>query len=293
MDNRKRNFILMVMTVLVLLSSIFLAKDPLEAKVKATWLWDSARIKDERDRILSFAGENEVNLIYLHIDQKQDFNDYRVFIKEASLSGIHVHALGGDPSWATEVNQTHIAELVNWIEQYNRNVSKGERFKGIHLDIEPYNQDAWETNQRQTIIDGWMASMEYFQTLTKDLKQIETGADLPYWLDEIPISQQQDAPSMSRWMIERLDHVTLMAYRDEGIVKLVQEEIEIANELNKKVIIGIETNPMKEKYTTFYGRSIPYKQAQLEVIESSLKDQTSYYGIAIHDYEGWTQLTLR
>ncbi|MDF2958867.1 MAG: hypothetical protein K0S39_602 [Paenibacillus sp.] len=298
MGFRKRYLLSYIVIVLVLLSSIYLSPES-QPKVKATWLWDSAKIKDERESILTFAGRNGINLIYLHIDPKQGHDEYRAFIKEAAASDIQVHALGGDPSWAEEANRFHIKEFISWIEQYNREAaSEHERFKGIHLDIEPYNQEAWETEQRQAVIDGWLAGMEYFIELTKDFNQMETGADLPFWLDEIPVSRQPDAPSMSRWMIERLDHITLMAYRDQadkdgGIVELVREEIETANELNKKVIVGIETNPMKDKYTTFYGKSADYKHEQLDLIESLLADESSYYGIAIHDYKGWSQLASK
>jgi hypothetical protein len=98
-------------------------------------------------------------------------------------------------------------------------------------------------------------------------------------------------------MIEKLDHVTLMAYRDQahgdgGILDAVMKEIEIANELNKKVIIGVETNQREETYTTFYDKGLGYKQEQLRLVEKKLLNHPSYHGIAVHDYVGWTQLSL-
>lgn len=296
---RKRHlWVVLIIVLLLALLFIQMGMPPKDEKVKATWLWNTQLITNERERIVNFAQQNGINLIYLQIDRKRDLKEYRTFIQTASLSGIEVHALDGHPSWSKEAERHQITELVKWIEHYNEQASADQQLKGIHLDIEPYNIKAeWESDQRQVVIDGWLASMDHFISLTNKMKSIETGADLPFWLDEIPVSSQQGSPSIAQWMIEKLDHVTLMAYRDQahgdgGILDAVMKEIEIANELNKKVIIGVETNQREETYTTFYDKGLGYKQEQLLLVEKKLLSHPSYHGIAVHDYVGWTQLSL-
>ena len=289
----------LVIVLLLAILCIQKGAPPADLKVKATWVWNTQMIADEGERIIRFARQNGVNLIYLQVDQNRGLEEYHAFIQAADRSGIEVHALDGHPSWAKEAERHRIAELVNWVEHYNQLASPDQRFKGIHLDIEPYqNRAEWESEQRQAVIDGWLASMDYFASLANRMPSIETGADLPFWLDEIPISSREGSPSIAQWMIDKLDHVTLMAYRDGaygegGILDAVEEEIQIADELNKKVIIGIETNPREETYTTFYDEGPAYKQEQLRLVEKSLRDHPSYHGIAVHDYAGWSQLSLR
>ncbi|PZE21400.1 hypothetical protein [Paenibacillus xerothermodurans] len=282
--------VLLLLLVPVLLYYLNVA----HTNVKATWVWDSTEIAQDSDEIVSFADQNGVNLIYLYINPKQDYNDYRTFVKKARESGIAVHALGGDPSWSTDEERHRITEFVTWVSNYNEMASKREQITGIHLDVEPYNQQAWNTDQRQAIIDGWLESMEHFVTLTGEMTSLDTGADLPFWLDEIPVSQQPNAQSMSEWFMERLDHVTLMAYRntadsDGGILDVIEEEVQTANELGKKVVVGIETNEMPDKYTTFHDTDTYYKKEQLALVENNLGGHPSYYGVAIHDYAAWSR----
>jgi hypothetical protein len=296
MPTRKSSKIIRTLIVCIIASSLCLINEP--SKVRATWLWNTSLISTDTEQILSFAKQNRINLIFLQINQKQDFSEYRAFIKKATLSGIAIHALDGDPSWAKGENKHKIEELVDWVNSYNEKASLLQKIKGIHLDVEPYNQTAWETGQRQSIIDGWLAAANYFTELAGSLKGVELGVDLPFWLDEIPVNPSKDAMSMSRWMLEKLDYITIMAYRDQalsrgGIVDAVRDEIETASRLHKRVLVGIETNSTGQSYTSFYGKELSDVIHQVQLIDQSLSVFPSYQGIAVHDYVGWKQLVQK
>lgn len=293
MHKLKRSKVITILIVCVILTCLCIVSKP--SIVTATWIWNSEIITKDTQQILTFAKQNRINLIFLQINQKQDFSEYRAFIEKASELGIQIHALDGDPAWADKQNKHKIAELVHWVQSYNAEASSVQKIRGIHLDVEPYNQPAWHTNDRQTIIDGWLAAINYFKDLTKGLKDVEIGADLPFWLDQIPISTSEGTIVMSHWMLEKLDYVTIMAYRDQalshgGIVDVVKNEIETANRLNKKVIVGIETNPTDQSYTSFYKKELGYELKQVQLIDKSLGLYSSYEGVAVHDYEGWRKL---
>ncbi|TGV00279.1 hypothetical protein EN829_057810, partial [Mesorhizobium sp. M00.F.Ca.ET.186.01.1.1] len=53
---------------------------PAEKKSKATWIWQSEMIGDEKREILAFCQENEINLIYLRIEMNKPFDYYQAFI---------------------------------------------------------------------------------------------------------------------------------------------------------------------------------------------------------------------
>ncbi|MEF3302573.1 hypothetical protein [Paenibacillus sp. GYB003] len=295
MLTRKRGKTVRTLILCVLAASLCLIHKP--SKVRATWLWDASLVAKDAERIVSFAEQNRINLLYLQIDRKLDFGVYRAFIEKASESGIAVHALDGDPSWAKEENKPRIAELVDWVKSYNEEASSLQRLKGIHLDVEPYNRPGWETGQRQSIVDGWMAAIEYFTDIAGSLNDVELGADVPFWLDEIPANAKEEQ-SLSRWMIEKLDHITIMAYRDRalspgGIVEAAKNEVETASVLGKKAIVAVETNPTGESYTTFYGKDAGDLMRQTLLVEKSFDGYAAYQGIAVHDYTGWSNLAKR
>lgn len=80
--------------------------------IRATWLWNTELITEKGEAILSFAEENDINRIYLHIDQKNVPPEaYRTFIKEASARDIQVDALGGDPAWSLVSSQKALPPL--------------------------------------------------------------------------------------------------------------------------------------------------------------------------------------
>lgn len=293
MHRRRSTKILLALMVWILAAGLCLIGGP--PKTRATWIWNSSLIAKEADQILSFAKQNRINLIFLQVNPKQDIGEYRAFIGQANRAGIAVHALDGDPSWARPENKHKMTELVEWVRSYNEQAAPSEKITGIHLDMEPYNQPAWNTDQRQGIIDEWLTAMDDFSEFGKSLKGVELGADLPFWLDQVPVHPAQTATTMNRWMLEKLDYVTIMAYRNQalsqgGIVDVVKNEMETADRLNKKVIVGIETNPTGDSYTTFYKSNLSDAAKQVLLAEQSLRAYSSYQGIAVHDYEGWKSL---
>lgn len=289
----QRKYVLPALLAVAMTAGVCLTYTP--PPLVATWIWDAKLAASGSEPVLSFAKRHNVRWIYLQIDPQIDPNQYRSFIEKARLSGIEVHALDGDPSWAAGNGPTHIERLTEWVRSFNEAAPAESRFSGIHVDIEPYNLPAWETEQRQELIDGWLAAMDRFAQLTAGWEGIETGADLPFWLEQIPVTSEQGAPSVLEWMIAKLDHVTIMAYRDRatgsgGIVDAVKDEIRIADKLSKRVIVAVETNAVSPGYTTFHGKGADYMRHQLLRVHRLLRRHASYCGIAVHDYAAWSRL---
>ena len=126
---------------------------------RATWVWDSYKILREEDNarqdLFDFLQspfghpENKIYTIYIHITE-DDLNNLpntvRDFLTEAAGHNIDVHYLspgqeGSDPSYLWVTNSdllTHGADLIKKVIEFNENgTTDAERFKGIHLDIEP------------------------------------------------------------------------------------------------------------------------------------------------------------
>jgi hypothetical protein len=262
-------------------------------KVEATWVWNTYQIVYEKDQLLQFAKSNGVNLIYLQILQNGDITkeQYRTFIREAGLSGIEVRALDGRPEWAWEANRHHITDLVNWVKQYNASVVAEERFRGVHLDVEPYILPEWSTDQ-SAVVTAWMDTVNMFITQVKSGDAtLKASSDIPAWLEYIPTPNH--GGTLSRFMISKYDQVTLMAYRDfalgtDGILDIVKNEIAEANQLGKSIIVGVNIIRDPEgDMVSFAEEGRAEMERQISLVYSGLQGNASFAGHAVHDYNSW------
>lgn len=254
---------------------------------RGTYIWHAETLKSEADEILAFAQKNGVNLLYARIDMQQPLSLYRDFLRKAAAAGIEVHAMGGHPVWALEENRSRILALVKWVEAYNQEASADERFRGVHLDIEPYVMPNWR-DDKDAVLRQWMDNIEAFVSYAKAAK-LETSVDLAAWLDNTPTPGQPDTP-FSHWMLDRLDHTTLMAFRDSAssIVGLVENQMKYAESSGKKLVVAVETKESHEgNFVSFHEEGMAEMNRQLQRVAQLLGGYSSYIGQAIHAYEYW------
>ncbi|MCQ6561576.1 hypothetical protein NNL21_23070 [Paenibacillus mendelii] len=261
--------------------------------VKATWVWDTTDLMKDKDTILAFAQEQGVNVIFLHIDRSKDFEPYRAFVEEAHGSGIEVEALGGDPSWGLTGYREEIASFIEWIEDYQRAAGGEAAFDGIHVDIEPYLLKEWEEDQ-DDVVRQWTGNMKYLVKKVKQGVSLRISADLPFWIHKIPDRQ---SGSLGAWMIEQLDRVVLMDYRNfaigkNGIIDNALPMVREGTKAGKPVIIGLETAPTDEgEHTTFHGQGTSSLHRQMRLSHIFMRWYSGYQGFSIHDYTSWKEVS--
>jgi hypothetical protein len=264
-----------------------------DQKNKATWVWQSEKIEEESEEILDFSKRNNIDLIYLRFDMTRSFSYYRSFIREAYAQGIKVHAVAGHPAWALEGHQERMLQIVDWVKQYNEEAAEDERIHGIQLDIEPYLLPEWEQD-RAEVVRQWQANIRVFTDAVKQDSDLETSAAMAFWLDEIPAEDGEDE-SLSTWMIRQFDTLVIMAYRDKatgpnGILSLIEEEMEDADRSDKKMLVAVNLKHTDEAHTTFAEEGIEEMEQQLGLLPENLEQHPSYWGVAIHDYRYWQEL---
>lgn len=264
----------------------------------ATWIWDAKLISSQEEEIVAFAFENNINLIYLHIEPTRvSPQAYRSFIKEANQANIKVEALGGDPNWAYTANRQSITDLISWVKAYNQSAKEDERFSGIHVDIEPYLLDDWKKDQA-AIVNQWLKNVDYLLAETKKDTRLQVSADLPFWIDTVEVPGESE--KVSNWMLQRLDSITLMAYRNHakghnGIVDIVEKTLEAAKtEKKASVIVGVNILESSEgKNVSFHEDGTQEMKQQLVILQDELSGNPAFAGSAIHDYESWKHVTQR
>lgn len=261
---------------------------------QATWVWQAERIVSEPEHLLSFAKNNRIQLMYLHIHPDVPESAYRRFVRQAAKEGIEVHALAGDPTWALPDYRGRMMDLLRKIQRYNAQAAEDERFRGIHLDIEPYVLPQWQEDANE-IIHSWMDNLDVFLEAGRDEGSLEFGVDIPVWFDGYAGTDPSDA-SLAESVMKRFDYTTLMAYRHEleggnGILALIREEMAIGDRLGTKVLIGVNAKPMPgEEHTTFANEGAAAMNDTLKQIGASLAGHPSYGGTAVHDYRYWNDL---
>lgn len=274
--------------------------------VRATWVWHSNLIMDDREELLAFTTEHHINLIYLYYDSKIPDACYRTFIKAANARGMQVYALSGEPSWALRSNRAQLFQFVSRIRRFNEEALQNQQFRGVNLDIEPYLLPDW-SKHRESIIKQWTDTLirviprikgQPNRTAQKASQPptLKVSLDLPFWLNEYMTSTPFGKEPLSRWMMQQADQITFMAYRNHalgkgGILDILKQEIDWAKKDRTPFVVGLETRDTKEKQVTFHKAGAARLRSALIIVNSSLHDNPSYQGYAIHEFSSWRILT--
>lgn len=292
--NKKFGFriIMMLVCVLILFSSSVAPTATTQAadnKVKAVWLWHTTLIKSNPDDILTFAKNNQMNVIYLQMNADVHASFYKSFIRQATAQGIQVHVLGGASSWGLLSQRYRLETFINWIRDYQQAAAPSERFTEIHVDVEPHTLPEWRTNQA-SVIAQWQNNMLYLKEQA-DALGLPLAADIPFWLCNY--STVDGSSTLSYWLIDLLDSVTIMAYRDtaSGIYSIARNEMLEADALGKKVVLGVETKASNEgQFITFFEEGSSYMNQQLAQVAVTAGKHPSFSGFAVHEYLSWVDL---
>ncbi len=242
---------------------------------------------------MDFSKTNGVTHIYLYVDRKRvSPNDYSRFIKAAADQGIRVEALGGEPAWGLKQNRRQLQDFIEWVASYNTNVSEGERFSGIHLDIEPYLLPEWSA-EKIRVIEEWLSNMDFAANEVKRLGNgIGVALDVPFWIQSIEVPGY-DQLRVGTWMLKRFDTLVLMNYRDaadgrDGIVSNAIPMLEEATSSGKAVVVGVETAPSREgSKTTFYEEGYEIMERELNKSQAHFEAYGGFKGFAIHGFPHW------
>ncbi|PZE19602.1 hypothetical protein [Paenibacillus xerothermodurans] len=144
---------------------------------------------------------------------------------------------------------------------------------------------------RDAIVQGWLDTLTLFGNEVKVDTALATSAALPFWLDEIRLSE--DETSLMEAIMNQLDEVTLMSYRDtaDALQQITASKLVLGDRLGKKVFVGIETNPTSEPpHITFHEEGRAVMERELQAIHELLSVYPSYAGVSVHDYAGWRNL---
>lgn len=238
------------------------------------WVWMHEAAPPDPAAVAAFAVQQRVTEAFVSVPWGGPTDATRDCLRALRAAGVHVAALGGDPSWADG------DQAVEWM----RRASAEDGFTGIHLDIEPWTRPDWPGRERE-LLDG----------LSRAVGAVAAATALPVEVDLAPWLAQAH-PRQFRDVVARADAVTLMAYRDRAsdiLASSASARRAIAG-ARRPYRIGVETGAVAEPEPTAAqtfaddGRAV--LDRELAEVAARLAGDDRFAGIAVHDVEGWLAL---
>lgn len=266
----------------------------------STWLWDTSEIVSEPDSVMKSLVDKNVKVLFLQVNTSVDIKYYKDFIREASENQIRVYALDGSPDWVSDNGLQLQQVFSNWLTKYQKVALINEKFKGIHLDVEPYDNDQYATSTN-SILERYQTGIMKFKNQAVSLN-LDFGIDIPFWFYGVNYHTKYGKGNVAEWLCENVKSITIMAYRDtayknavsgsDGIIEISAAEMKLFNKYNVEGTIAVETGKLDDanKFVTFYEEGQAYMFQQLDLVYQSYKNNPAFNGIAIHYFDSWMNM---
>lgn len=281
-----------------------------QAASRAMWTWEAesyAMVEDPAvaDEAISYLKSQKVDTVYLYADAYRGRNLiveqpqlYRAFIEKLHGKRMKVYALLGSAYLNTEnyvlPDYREQAEaMFRRVVEYNASVPAAARFDGANLDIEPHILDEWNDSTRLRLLHGFLDMSAAVMRIKREHgATLAVGPAIPFWLDGIELEWNGRTRPVSEHTINIYDYVALMDYRDkaegrDSILSHAASEIAYANEVGKKVVIGLEVSSNDIDKVTFHEEGPKVFEQEVRKVERALRNEPSFDGFAIHHYRAW------
>ena len=246
-------------------------------QVFGVWWWNN---RLDSDIYLDFAVDNGVNEVYYYDSSLSTTSSS--FIDKAKSKNVKVYWLIGDVEYLR--NRQELFDKLDQFVDYNNNNSS-YAYDGIHLDIEPHQDDYFDIDRTMLIYN--LIDIAY--ALKQNYPQIQFDYDLPFWLEDEIDYNGQIKPAYAH-MIDIADRIFLMSYRDsaEAMLDIASEELEYAKNVNKPIILGAETAETSEtESVSYFEEGKIFMQNELEKVKLALPKNC---GISVHHILSWYEL---
>ena len=284
------------------------------AAPRAVWIWeeDAFRMldKDEAQReVETFLDQQHISTIYLYADQFNGRNilvnepkKYRKLIASAHARGFKVFALLGSgylrtQEYILQEKRPAAVRMFGSVLDFNRDTpDASSRFDGVNVDIEPYLLDDWASARPLRGRQYLELSAEFMRMKAAAGSSLLVGPAMPFWFDGIEdVEWNGQRRKLNECVQDIYDYVAIMDYRNvaegpDGIVSHAQEELDYADRMNKKVMIGVETRQTTPAKVTFFGKGGKYFEAQLALAESAMSQHRSFGGFVVHHLKSYRVL---
>lgn len=240
------------------------------------WLWDSPKVLLDaaaRAELFAFCTCQGVDGLWMQVALErtraadgtpilQHAAAWRALLREAHAAGLTVEALEGAPIYALEAHHGEALAVVDAVIAFAKAGTAGDGFDGLHFDIEPHGLYRWRFPESRERMAGGLVEVSLESMRRLKAANLRFGVALPFWL-QTPDDQTQEPLGVVTWektrqsaahhLIDRLDYVAIMSYRDRttgpnGVVAIARELVDYAAAPGKaRVYLGLETAADSER----------------------------------------------
>lgn len=305
-----------------------------DAVTRALWVWTSEVVTDPgaRDALLDFAEAEGICRLYVqsgagplvvegNLTQAHP-TALATFLDLSAARGIVVELLYGRATWALGDEHGIPIALAEQAAAFQA-AHAGAPLAGVHFDIEPHGihgatsagtvYDWSDEAQRPDILGQWLDLVDALAAITAPTG-LALSWDAAFWLDGAdqtynPLEHGGVAKPVSEHLIDRVDHVVLMAYRDSafgvgvdaetsanGIYDLAASEVAYAASVGKRVRLGVEVggcsthdgelalDPDFLDVVTFCDEGRTFMEVELGKLMAAEDPHDGFGGLALHHY---------
>ncbi len=255
-------------------------RPPAAAVRSAIWVWNTGEIlADDRLRARFLADLDRGGFDQVYLQLPSDTGVPARLAPEAGLRslvaaiaglGLSVRALDGHATFVETENRPRVLATIADVAAYNAAVPVGERFDGVHYDVEPYLLPGFGGPRRDEILRRYVELVAAMAVLARR-HGLLLGVDLPFWYDApdewsgemLTVGFAGRRRPVVEHVIDLADYVTLMDYRTraygpDGVLAHAAGELAYAARVGKKVYLGLETGELAdEQYLDFDGPARP------------------------------------
>jgi hypothetical protein len=253
---------------------------------------------DARTRFFDFVQSEHFDVIYIHAYGLVSAHSTALADFIVRAGDTQVELLVGDPGWALTANHGQVLDFVEDAIAFTRAAGSAGRPAGLHFDVEPYLLDEWKSDQQGTMTQYLDLLVAVGDKLAEAQVSLLFSADIPFWYDTLAATYDGQTKALHQHVQDIVDYVAIMDYRDtagggDGIIAHAQDELHYAEEINKLVTVGVETNCIEPAKITFCEEGKAALEQELDEARLSFETSSAFHGFAVHDYVGYADLLQR
>lgn len=293
--------------------------------MKAIWVYETAELLGSapaRAELFAFCQARHISDLFLQVhfentgkggtQQLRDAEKMHVFLGEAARAGLRSHALFGEPEHTLTKNHERVLAKVDAFIELNQSTAEsGERFAGLHLDVEPHGLAAWkkadDAEKCRLLTQLVEVNAKVIERLHTKAPGVVYGADITFWFDKVkddgtpayPVTFHGVTKDATKHLLDMADNVAIMGYRDHaeganGLIGVNQRAIDYADgdAAKGRVFVGVKMADIGPKKESFFGRTEPEMLAELQKVDAAYGTHRGYAGIAFFIYSAYKKMPL-
>ena len=244
--------------------------------LRPMWLWDSPKIlldAEARAALLAFCACQGIDALWMQVALEreraadgtpvlQHAAAWRTLLREAHAAGLTVEALEGAPAYALKPRHGEALAVVDAVIAFSTAATGRDGFDGLHFDIEPHGLYRWRFPESRERMAAGLVEVTLESAKRLRAAGLRFGVALPFWM-QVTDEQTGEPLGVVTWekrrqsaayhLIDRLDYVAIMSYRDRttgpnGVLAIAGDLLAHAAAPGKaRVYLGLETAADSER----------------------------------------------